>query len=186
MGKRKWGALVLVAALLVFGVVAAAEKPVSWFMTKEQVDDLLRPETSGVPAGFIFDWNRLQGIAASDKNFQIGYIAGVFDAFSAVLSEQCKASNTAAALSIVGARINEKLVSLFVPAPEQTPEFDGEAGAVIAKLWAMRLNIPEGVEIGQLIDVVESYAKNHPEEWQDSAAVLVWRALARKTRADWK
>jgi hypothetical protein len=38
-------------------------------------------------------------------------------------------------------------------------------------------NIPDSVTLGQLVAVVSKYLKNHPEEWNDPAVVLVIKAL---------
>lgn len=45
------------------------------------------------------------------------------------------------------------------------------------------LDAPTGVLSTQVRAVVDKYLDSHPEEWHNSAALLVWRAL---TEADWK
>ena len=41
----------------------------------------------------------------------------------------------------------------------------------------MTLDIPEGVTVGQLCDVVGKYLEDHPEELHERAQYLVARAL---------
>lgn len=62
--------------------------------------------------------------------------------------------------------------------------YEKEAAKVMAKLAYLEFNTSvSGVTLGQLTDLVVAYLKDHPEQRQNSAALLVWRALA---QAEWK
>ena len=95
----------------------------------------------------------------------------MFDAFSAILKERADISK---------GYIDWSPLSSTAPKPS-----DRAASEVMDKLVALRLDYSaaDNPTLGQLKDIVVAYLRNHPEERQNSAALLVWRALA---QADWK
>jgi hypothetical protein len=47
----------------------------------------------------------------------------------------------------------------------------------VADATVDQYDVPEGVTVGQIFEIVADYLNDHPEEWCDSAAELVQRAL---------
>lgn len=62
-------------------------------------------------------------------------------------------------------------------------EFSEATDMVIYKLSAGLARLPDSVTKGQILDVALAYLRDHPDERHNSAAVLVWRALA---EAEWR
>lgn len=66
---------------------------------------------------------------------------------------------------------------------------DAEMKADIARSWALATmiqtlqNIPEGATLGQLHSVVKKHLDENPQSTHNSAALLIWRALA---ETDWE
>lgn len=127
---------------------------------------LVRPQSSGSRAFLTGNEFILE-----NQWFQLGYVQGAFDMLSAIAHE---ASSIAA--------------SPTAPVPWYTQAEwdvipDSELPAVAAAITIFRAGlavvfVPSGVTTGQMLSVVENYISTHPTERHNSAALLIWRALA--------
>jgi len=139
-----------------------------------------RPDTESARRYFLRGNDLYERIGQDyGKALALWYILGVVDALGAVYDEQ----------QIL--RTHPGSDGCFAKELEGLSP-DGRAWVVTLSTMdalALRLQVAvdnpkgEGVQAKQLFDIVNNYLKNHPEERNMPAAVLVWRALASVERA---
>jgi hypothetical protein len=159
---RKFAAGVIIGVIVgMLGLAGAQTSRSPW-----------HPYSSGV-------WGFSTGndLVSLPETFRLGYVAGAYDAFVTVVQERDQLQDLYYGN---GLRITAENGS----EPKQRHEYLTEAADnALLRLSFLRLSIPTGVTLGQLEDVVGDYLDSHPAERQNSAALLVWRALA---EAEWK
>lgn len=112
------------------------------------------PTASGT-WGF-FTGNHFQSM---DQAQQLAYTAGVFDALRTVVQD-----------------------AVYTDQPESDIGIPPAAMTVL-RVFVATTSIPDTVTLGQLHSVATKYLGDNPQSTHNSAALLIWRALA---EADWE